>query len=75
MATGLHTKERVRARTGGEGHVRPDLERRLALFVLGLTLTILAFLAYGGRNDMAEFRRNATPIHIFHHDYSQSGNL
>ena len=65
----LPTKERLNQRAGpGNRDVSVTMDRNIAVLLLGITLTTLAFLAYGGRSDMTEVSRRATPIHIYHHD-------
>jgi hypothetical protein len=73
MATGLPTKEQVRERTNRDRHIQPEVEKRVALFLLGLTLAILAFLVYGSRSDLPEIQLHSMPVHILHHGGSLSG--
>ncbi|HEY9777136.1 MAG TPA: hypothetical protein V6C81_25445 [Planktothrix sp.] len=67
MATGLSRKQQVREGGSRAPHQVPDVERQVAVFVFGATLTILAFLLYGSRSDLPDIQRHASPVHILHH--------
>ena len=74
MATSFSTKERETTRqTGASRPTPPNVERQIAGFLLGVTLTVSAFLLYGAHNDTAKIMRASKPIHILHHDYLLSG--
>lgn len=75
MATGLSSQEKAANRVQSAPSVQFDADKKIAVFLITVTLSLLAFLVYGGRDDTAKIIKEATPVHVMHSDYYQSGNL
>ena len=72
MATDLSTKRLEEVRPVTKQGQAFDLDKKIALFLLTVTVTLFSFMIYGVRNDTAQMIKETTPIHIYHRDYASS---